>query len=125
MYLLDTNLLIRFLTNDDAKKSSAVYKLLKSATPSVYLSDVLISETIWVLKLVYKLDKEMIIDKIKIIISLPSVKCNKDLILKALDIYFDKNVSWIDSYFGALKLHGKYKGIYSYDQGLDCISNIN
>lgn len=125
MDLLDTNLLIRFLTNDDEKKAINVENLLNKSKNKLYLSDVTISETVWVLKSVYKLEKKEIVKKMKLILTLPSITYNKKVIDKSINNYEKYNINWVDSYLTALNQLGKYNNLYSYDESLDCVLGIN
>ncbi|MBW7903092.1 MAG: type II toxin-antitoxin system VapC family toxin [Rhodocyclaceae bacterium] len=57
---IDTNLLVRLLVNDDAAQANAVRKLLEpiNDTPeAVFISDLVIAETLWVLKARYGMDR--------------------------------------------------------------------
>ena len=125
MDLLDTNLLIRFLTNDDEEKAINVEKLLNKSKNKLYLSDVTISETVWVLKSVYKLEKKEIIKKMKLILTLPSITYNKKTIDKSINNYEKYNINWVDSYLTALNQLGKYNNLYSYDESLDSVLGTN
>ncbi len=56
MTALDTNVIVRFLTRDDARQSEAVYKHLKRAEKSgeaLFVPLAVVLETVWVLGSVY------------------------------------------------------------------------
>ena len=55
--LLDANLIIRYLIEDDPKKAQAFEKLLKTSKEPLIITDVTVSETVWVLSSYYKLRK--------------------------------------------------------------------
>ncbi len=121
--LLDTNLIIRFLVNDDPKKVSSVESLLKDTNNSNILLDTVIAEIIWVLNSYYSLKKEDIFEKIRALIHIESVECNTFLIDRALTIWEDNNISYIDAYLAAVAELGNID-LYSYDQKFKSISNI-
>jgi predicted nucleic-acid-binding protein len=55
---LDTNVLVRFLVEDDAEQTARVRKLLQQAidsSSSCYVSDIVMCEIVWVLERSYKL----------------------------------------------------------------------
>lgn len=118
-YLLDTNILIRYFTEDDKKKAAAVEKLIQSSPKPLVIPDVAIAEIVWVLTSVYGQSREDIISKLGTLITLKSVKVNLKLISKTLLNFQDKKLGWIDAYLIALIQTGKHQGIYSYDQYLD------
>lgn len=59
---LDTNVLVRYLVQDDASQSAAASALIRSFTPdsSGYISVTVLVETFWVLKRAYKLGHQEI-----------------------------------------------------------------
>jgi predicted nucleic acid-binding protein len=121
--ILDANLIIRYLVEDDKKKVDAIEKLFKSDINFI-LTDVTISEIIWVLISYYKQKKQSIINKIASLIHLPNIKSNKVLIVRALEFYKKFDIDWIDAYISAYAVENKIKEIYSYDKDLDKIKNI-
>lgn len=68
----DTNVLVRLLVNDDAAQAQAVRELLEpiNDTPeAVFLSDLVIVETLWVLKARYGMDKIALAGVIDLLLS--------------------------------------------------------
>lgn len=62
MIAIDTNVLLRYLLQDDEKQANKATKLILG-TESVLITDVVLTETIWTLKgKRYNLSKEQIID---------------------------------------------------------------
>jgi predicted nucleic acid-binding protein len=121
--VLDANIIIRFLIDDDKEKADAIEKLLRS-DQILILTDVTISEIIWVLSSYYKEIKKEIVKKITALINLPSIKCNKKLIVTALSFFEKYNIDWIDAYLAAYTKENDLKEIYSYDLDLDKIKSI-
>lgn len=121
--LLDTNLIIRFLVNDDPKKSSKVEKLLKDKNNTNILLDTVTAEIIWVLSSYYSLEKKEIIEKVRALIHVDTVECNAFLINRALIIWEENNMSYIDCYLAAVAQLGNMV-IYSYDQKFSSIPHI-
>lgn len=125
MRFIDTNIFIRFLTNDIPQKADACERIFKKAVEekeSIFTTDLVIAEIIWVLESFYELQKEEVQDKVEKILNTPNLICpHKELILRALTLYSEKNIDYIDA-FNALIL--KEKGIeelYSYDKDYDRI----
>jgi len=94
MRFVDTNVFIRFLTNDVPQKADACEKIFKRAIEkkeSLFTTELLIAEIIWVLESFYKLKKEEIRNKLEKILNTPNLMYpNKNLILIALTLYTKK-----------------------------------
>ncbi len=121
--LIDANIIIRFLIADDKKKADAIEKLLKSKEKFI-LTDVAISEIIWILSSYYQEERTAIVKKITALIDLSQIKGNKKILLLALSYFKEYNVDWIDAYLAAFAEYNKIKEIYSYDKDLDKIKTI-
>ncbi len=117
--ILDTNLIIRFLTNDSALQSGKVRDLLSNSSKGdVEIPDIVLAEIIYVLLSVYKLAKEDVVEKVSLLIELDSISCNKKLIRKALDLFNTFHISYIDAYLGALVVTRKNTKLYTFDRKL-------
>lgn len=124
--IIDSNLIIRFFAEDDAKKADAVEKLLqKTKKDELELPDVIIAEIVWVLVSFYQLSKNKVLEKLEGLLSLENVKINRSLLKKTIDIYRKYNLSYTDAYLVAYTIENKSGSIYSYDQGLDKVKEIN
>ncbi len=125
MRFLDTNIFIRFLTDDVPEKADACEQIFKKAVEkeeTLFTTDLVIAEIVWALESFYELPKKEVQDKVEKILNTPNLMCpHKDLILSALVLYSEKNIDYIDA-CNALTL--KEKGIeelYSYDKHYDRI----
>lgn len=121
--LIDTNLIIRYLVNDDPHKVAKVEQLLKDKNHKNILLDSVIAEIIWVLNLYYALDKQEISVKVKALIHVESVECNAFLINRALTIWEENTVSYIDAYLATVAELGNIP-LYTYDKKLSSIITI-
>ncbi|PLR79406.1 PIN domain nuclease [Bacillus sp. V3-13] len=106
MYLLDTNIIVRFLTNDDEKQSPAAYSLFEKAVNgkiTLLLEPLVIAECCRVLESKrYSYAKKDIADKLSQLISAPSVKMNNEAIVqKALSDFSEFGVDFVDAYMAA------------------------
>lgn len=121
--IIDTNLLIRFFTEDDPIKATKVKKLLNSKD-KILLLDVVVAECVWVLSSLYKLSPEEIEDMLVAVIELESVVTNKQALRLALDIWVRENIEFIDAYEIAMSAELGVDVIYSYDKKLAKASEI-
>ncbi len=119
----DTDVIIRFLTNDDKKKAEAFENYLR-AGKSVILTDVTFAEVYWTLRSFYKFSKPKIIEILKSLISSKSVLSNRNLLYKTLQILEHTNISFIDAYLASYSLVKNEGKVLSYDKGFDKIKQI-
>lgn len=110
--LIDTNLIIRFLVNDDPKKIALVEKLLQDKNNINILLDTVIAEIIWVLSSYYLLDKLEIIEKVRALIHVDTIECNEVLVNRALTVWEENNISYIDAYLASVAQLGNIQ-LYS------------
>ena len=59
MNAIDTNILIRYLTQDDVKQGEAAQKIIEDGAP-VFLTHIVFIEAVWVLTASYGLDRRTI-----------------------------------------------------------------
>lgn len=74
MIAVDTNVLLRYLLDDDKVQSRKAEVLIRGTSP-VLITDVVLSETIWTLKgKKYKLDKEGVIRVVNALFEEPNIR---------------------------------------------------
>lgn len=128
MKLLDTNILIRFLTRDHKIKAERCKKLLENAVSGkiqLFVSDLTLAEVVWVLEKFYKCGKPDIRLKIEAILNTSNlIFQNKDLISESIILYDMHNIDFIDAYHLVLMRLKGLKEIYSYDTDFDIFEEI-
>jgi len=73
MIAIDTNVLLRYLLDDDIEQSAKAKKII-TGTDKILLTDIVIIETVWTLKgKKYKVDKEHIIETIYKLFEEPNI----------------------------------------------------
>ena len=101
VYLLDTNIIVRFLTGDHQEhlaKSIEIFKDIESAKLQVEILDGVLMEAFFVLTKFYKLPKGEVIDDLKTIIALNGViNSNKIILYETLNIIDMKNIDFVDA----------------------------
>ena len=91
--MLDANIILRYLMNDNIEMAEKAEEYINSDEVTVTIE--VVAEVVYVLKGVYSLERELIVDTIKDFIGL--VDCSeKDVLLSALDTYKDYNLDFID-----------------------------
>ena len=115
----DTNLFLRYLTNDNPAQAEAIEDLLRQAVNgkiSLVTNSMVIAELIWTLESFYHLSPSDIQNKIITILNTPGLEVSdEDLILQAVFWYVEKNVDFIDAYNAAWMQENGVKSIYTYD----------
>ena len=105
-YFVDTNLFIRYLTNDDIEKANRVEELLdKAALGKVRLitCEVVMAEVVWVLESYYNLNKVQIAEYLGAILATPGLNVlNGKVVEKAVEYYLNENIDFIDAYIVSL-----------------------
>jgi predicted nucleic-acid-binding protein len=101
VYLLDTNIIIRFLTGDNEKfleQSIIYFKDIEKGSLQVEILEGVLMEAFFVLTKFYKLPKNEVIQDLKTILALDGVvNHNKIILHEALNIIENKNVDFVDA----------------------------
>ncbi len=101
VYLLDANIIIRFLIGDHQKhlvKSIENFKDIESAKLQVEILDGVLMEVFFVLTKFYKLPKDEVIGDPKTILALNGViNSSKIILYEALSIIEAKNIDFMDA----------------------------
>ena len=104
-WFADTNLFLRYLTDDIPEQADAVEELLNRAKRgelTLLTNPLVIAEVVWTLDSFYHLQRTDIKDKVLAILNTPGVEINdSDLVLQAVSWYAEKNVDYIDAYNAA------------------------
>ncbi|MBW2369906.1 MAG: type II toxin-antitoxin system VapC family toxin [Deltaproteobacteria bacterium] len=117
---VDTNVFVRYLTADDAKKAKAVEKLLIRAGKGeirLVTSPIVIAELVWVLESFYKLDRADIAELLEAILNTIGLKVdNSETVITALAIYQNDSIDYVDAYIIAHLRLREISTLYSYDK---------
>jgi predicted nucleic-acid-binding protein len=117
---VDTNLFVRYLTNDDPAKADRVEQLLSDAAAGAVklaTADLVLAELVWVLESAYNLKAEDIAPMIRAILATPGLDVtNSAVVARALDHYQGRNIDFIDGYIAALMEKLNITEIYSFDR---------
>lgn len=117
---IDTNILIRLITRDDKKLLKKAEKLLSNQEKLFVFEDAAMMEVVFVLAgKVYEYSREKIAHKIKTVMLLPNLVCNKSVISGALDIYVaHPKLSFVDCYLAVLAETSQELPLWTFDHKL-------
>jgi predicted nucleic acid-binding protein len=104
-YLLDTNVLLRFLLGDHEELSPKAVRLFQQAADReclVILTDLGIAEAVWVLTSYYKLQKKPVAESLAKLLVRAGVHCpDLEGVLDALARFKSTNCDFYDCYLAA------------------------
>ncbi len=117
---IDTNILVRYLTQDDSEQSQIieqVFHYFASSPSSIFINNIVVCELIWVLERGYKYSREQIGRTIKQILSTEEFSFeNQELLWLALNQYSHNQLDFSDALIGELnKARGCIKTL-TFDQ---------
>lgn len=114
MTYLDTNAVVRYLVRDNPDQADKVAALL-TTEKNIQIFDHIILESSFVLKSVYEIRKEEIVEGLSFLLKLPNIKSSSK-IKNALELYSRLNVSFSDALL--LALLPKNANLASFDKKL-------
>jgi predicted nucleic-acid-binding protein len=102
---IDTNVLVRFLVRDDQTQFEKARKLLKREVSNgrrVFINQLVLLETEWVLRSRYGLAKTLMLDTISRLLDAPDIQLEDEpAVEEALFIWRDANADFADCLIGA------------------------
>ena len=120
MIAIDTNILVRYITQDDEAQSKAAENLLAKYSnkfQSIFINNIVMCELIWVLEKGYSYNQEQIASTIRVILSTEEFAFEYHNILwLALEDYELKKVDFSDSLISKLNHHLGFKQTFSFDK---------
>ena len=118
--VIDTNLLVRYLTDDEPQKAKAVDTLLNRANKGelkILIPSVVVAELVWVLESFYKMAADEITELVDAILNTPGVDIqDKPIIKAALKLYSSKEIDLVDAWIIEFAKTKGAKRIYTFDK---------
>jgi len=121
IYLIDTNVIIRFLTRDDERlyrEAERIMARIENNEMKAMLLESVLAECVYVLKGVYGVERPLIASLLKKILLLRGIRMpNKGIYLDALDYFETHNLDFVDCLLHAFcEFHGSE--VLSFDKKL-------
>ncbi len=120
---VDTNVLLRYIVRDGATQTAAATALLESSA-TLALAPVTFAEVAHTLRSFYGLSREVIIERLGMLLALPSLSRSGDVLSAALDIHSAHNVELPDALLAAQAIHVGDPWVYSFDRDFDRIPGV-
>ena len=116
----DTNVFLRYLTNDLPEQADAVEELLRQAAGGAVVlvtNNLVLAEIVWTLESYYRLSREDIREKVLAIINTPGIELpEKELALTAIICYTEEGVDYADAFNAAWLLSQGLSAAYTFDR---------
>lgn len=116
---VDTNLFLRYLTNDVPTQADAVEALLQQAAGGeldLVTNSLVMAEITWVLTSYYQRSRTDIRDKVLAILNTPGLQVvDGDLVLQAVTWFDEKNIDFVDAFNAAWLLAQEMDVAYTFD----------
>lgn len=120
MIAIDTNVLVRYITNDNSQQYEKAAALLDSyigKEKSIFINNVVLCEFIWVLATAYKYSKNQIIQTLKLLLSSTEFTFEHHEIIFVASIEFENsNADFSDILIGLINDSFKCSTTYSFDK---------
>lgn len=131
---MDTNVIIRFLTNDHVEHSAAANQLIVDAYNGKYtlwVHSLVVAECCYVLESnQYGYARNIIADHLIKLLKTRGIKPESPLIFESLELYAKYNIDFEDAYLSALSMGNKPRSIVSFNEkdfikcGCECYTPI-
>jgi predicted nucleic-acid-binding protein len=122
MNALDTNVLLRFIINDDPPQNARAARLIEAtfaAGETLYLSDVVLCEAVWVLERAYRYSRQQIIDVLRQVLCAQYIRFRDPAALgRALDAFTARRGDFADY---VIREHARAAGcekVHTFDRAL-------
>jgi predicted nucleic-acid-binding protein len=121
--LLDTNVMIRFLTSDKSTRHRSLYSFFESLERGemrVELKLIVLFQVVFVLKSFYKVPKEHIVSGVIGILEYKGISIKeKRIVRRTLELWRENKLEIVDCYLIACLEGNSQNTLYSYDRDFD------
>ena len=121
---VDTNIIVRHLTGERPDMASRATAYL-AAEPELFLADLIVAETIYVLESFYETPRDQIATAMRSLVALRSVvTVDPALLLRALEVYEIDRIDFAEAYLVACAESSGVNRIASFDRSIDRVGTV-
>jgi predicted nucleic-acid-binding protein len=116
---IDTNVLVRHLTGDPPAMAKRATVFLRDSS-ELYLADLVVAETIYVLESFYELPREQIATTIRSLLAFDSIAVvDRDVLLRTVEVYETDRLDFAEAYLVACAESTRIGRVVSFDRSID------
>lgn len=121
---VDTNILVRHLTADPPEMAARATAFLADAA-QLYLADLIVAETVYVLESFYKAHRDEITTAMRSLLSMSSVvTVDPALLLRAIEVYEVDRLDFAEAYLVACAESTGVGRVASFDRAIDRVTTV-
>ena len=121
---VDTNVLVRHLTGDPPETAERATAFLATHA-ELYLSDLIVAETVYVLESFYKAPREQVAEAMRSLVAMRSmIMVDPALLLRALEVYEVERLDFAEAYLVACAESTGIGRVASFDRTIDRVSTV-
>lgn len=121
---VDTNILVRHLTGDPPDMAARATAFL-AAQPELYLTDLIVAETVYVLESFYKAPREQVAAAMRSLIAMRSmITVDPAVLLRAIEVYDIDRLDFAEAYLVACAESAGVGAVASFDRSIDRVSTV-
>jgi predicted nucleic-acid-binding protein len=121
---VDTNIIVRHLTGEPPEMAARATAFL-AAEPELFVADLIVAETIYVLESFYKTPRDQIATAMRSLVALRSVvTVDPAMLLRALEVYELDRIDFAEAYLVACAESSGVNRIASFDRSIDRVGTI-
>ena len=125
--LVDTNILVRFITGEPPALANKAKKLVEQANADkvvLVVAPLILAETVFTLESFYHMEREEVAEKLLLLLkSRGFMALEEDVVLDALERHRTLNISIADTYLAALSVNLGRK-VASFDKDFDKLHGV-
>ncbi|MDZ4828092.1 MAG: type II toxin-antitoxin system VapC family toxin [Actinomycetota bacterium] len=121
---VDTNVLVRHLTGDPPEMAKRATAYLAAAS-ELFLTDLVVAETVYVLESFYKAPRDQIADAMRSLLAMQAiVTVDPSLLLRATEVYETERIDFAEAYLVACAESTGVSRVASFDRSIDRVGTI-
>ena len=121
---VDTNVIVRHLTGAPPELAARASAYLAEAT-ELYLADLIVAETIYVLESFYETPRAQVADTIRSLLAFePIITVDPALLLRAMEVYETDRIDFAEAYLVACAETTGVNRVASFDRIIDRVTTI-
>ena len=121
---VDTNVLVRHLTGDPPAMAARASAFL-TEQPALYLADLIVAETVYVLESFYEAPRHQIAGAMRSLVSMRSmVTADPALLLRAVEVYEVHRLDFAEAYLVANAERSGVGAVASFDRAVDRMPTV-